>query len=98
MRRESKVEVKRCARFIFYVKDWTGKAGVKQPRQPRQPPPRVLASPHESYLSGFCGKSITVRRLTLKVLGLAKKRVQRRAEPNFSTNCYCFTYLPMLYI
>lgn len=34
MRRESKVEVKKCARFIFYVKDWTGKAGSTSHAKP----------------------------------------------------------------
>ena len=41
MRKESKVEVRRYARFIFYVKDWEG--GVNQPRQPPQ-------KCHESWL------------------------------------------------
>lgn len=39
----NEVRVKRCARFIIYVKDWEG--GVNQPRQS---PARVLASPHKS--------------------------------------------------
>ena len=41
MRRESKVRIERCARFVFYVKDWEG--GVNQPH----PPPQKC---HESWL------------------------------------------------